>query len=502
MRKIERVGLLAITILTALAFTWGSSLTESLQDIAIFGEQAIAPANPPVGQKKLYFDNAGELKVLDNTGLISDVGGGDFWPLTKLATGAGSFEIGPNSLSAGLEIFANGDGYIDLDFDVVNFKKRPKPNSSNTLDIGQGAAAFKDTYTEDIKFYGPATENRGYLDSHTTNGLTLRNQVLNGNLLLYADENDVRLQNQPTGAEPLAVATTQYVDNIAGASTTLNNLVSPTAINQDLIPSNDVKSLGADGTLLEGWLNLYVKNIYSPASQPLVVRTRDQTGVNNSGDITIRSGDGVDGKSGDLILGVGAVGGLGTFGDIILSDGSEGLIGDVWTSTGIAGEGTWATPAAGGGGDTYASTVSATQSVTNSVRGTTTLLSTIDTAFTTNATANPVEIKVNGRINLSATLTSGVEGDAGITCLYILKRSGVPVGTHYCAISARSNSVGTITNSCSGGISFFDTAATASTAYTYTLEMTHGGPVGTYSASSCQIITGPAHLTMVARQAQ
>jgi len=113
-------------------------------------------------------------------------GGTDFWPLTKLTTGAGSFEIGPNSLSAGLEIFANGEGYLDLDGDAVTFKKRPKPNSTNSTDSGEAFASWKDFYLQDIKFYGAGGIAHGSLDSSAT-GLILDSSIAGGNLFIRSD---------------------------------------------------------------------------------------------------------------------------------------------------------------------------------------------------------------------------------------------------------------------------------------------------------------------------
>lgn len=75
MRKFERIALLFTMIVTALAFTWGDTLTESLQDISLFGEQSITPATPVTGQNKLYFKTDGQLYVLDDTGSESLAGG-------------------------------------------------------------------------------------------------------------------------------------------------------------------------------------------------------------------------------------------------------------------------------------------------------------------------------------------------------------------------------------------------------------------------------------------
>lgn len=139
-------------------------------------------------------------------------GGGDFWPLTKLSTGAGNFEIGSNSVGGNLEIFSNGEGYLNMTGNRNIFKKQPNPNATNTFDMGEPFAAWKDIYLQDVKFYGSGGVSYGDLNSNAS-GITLRNTAAGGNLVLSADEDDVRLFNQPTGANDLAVATTKYVDD-------------------------------------------------------------------------------------------------------------------------------------------------------------------------------------------------------------------------------------------------------------------------------------------------
>lgn len=499
MFRFKRLAMLFTVIVTALAFTWGTSLKEIQADIATWGEVS-TPSTPVNGQHRMYFKADNKLYVLDDTGLESEAGGnpfdqnlnttdsplfssldigtallstqfgtrvelktdagvsanslgvtigtgavsgasgvtgdikltvgqntasggasdtgdirltispstngtqgdiifsqgsvpsvghvwtakdifgagewaapagggGPYWPLTKLSTGAGSFEIGPNSLSAGLEIFANGEGYLDLDGDTVNFKKRPKPNATNTLDMGEAFASFKDAYLEDIKFYTAGGVSRGDLNSSAT-GLTLRNLVVNGNITLQADADDSRLFNQPTGTVDDAIATVKYVNDNVG----------------------------------------------------------------------------------------------------------------------------------GGGGDNYAFTSAITTGFVNSTINSTLTLPELDTSFTTNATSNPVEITLNGRFTALSTLTSGTEGDSNNFCSLRVKRSGTFVGLGDCANDGRSKSDGVLSTVCAVG-THIDVGAAPSTAYTYTVEIYNSPTTYVYSSRTCNWNGQFSKPTMVIRQA-
>lgn len=75
---------------------------------------------------------------------------------------------------------------------------------------------------------------------------------------------------------------------------------------------------------------------------------------NQTGDLLIGTGNksAGTGNSGDLIIYIGTSSG-GTRGKLAIKDGSEGTVGDVWTSTGVNGEGEWQTPSGGGSGNIY-----------------------------------------------------------------------------------------------------------------------------------------------------
>jgi len=207
--RTERRVLLFIFALLALAFTYGSQLKEVTQDIGIYAEQASTPTTPPANQNKLYFDNTGALKILDDTGAISDAGGNPF------------------------------------------------NQSLNTTDSPTFSTINASTQM-----------TSGYYNVGTT-GLVYDTGF---------DRLEIKTNNDP-------VADTDTITIITGLASSTNS----------------------------GQLNLRTGNASS--------------------------------KSGDILLlpGTGA-----TRGDIKFQDGSEGIIGHVWTSTGNLGEGTWAAPAAGG----------------------------------------------------------------------------------------------------------------------------------------------------------
>jgi len=168
------------------------------------------------------------------------------------------------------------------------------------------------------------------------------------------------------------------IGGAGGANTALSNLTSPTAINESLIPSG-TRSLGNSSTV---WANAYITNVEAGrvqigtilipdgtldndlaipsglsasnvtlranaiSSADLALTTENRTGANDSRNIYIESGNQTGtANSGDIRVRPGTAAG-GIRGKIYLTDGSEGTSGDVWTSTGVSGEGAWM-PAAG-----------------------------------------------------------------------------------------------------------------------------------------------------------
>ncbi len=180
----------------------------------------------------------------------------------------------------------------------------------------------------------------------------------------------------------------------SGANTSLSNLTSPTAINRDLIfdkaspvliktddsaiansssifitsgtttgfDSGGVGVFSADPT--GGNSGAVDLSSGSPQSADFnsgnaEVTTGAVSGIGISGQLLLSTGVVSNGTSGDISLSPGIVSGAGTRGKIKLADGSEGTPGQVWTSTGAAGEGTWA-PAGSGANQTLSNLTSPT----------------------------------------------------------------------------------------------------------------------------------------------
>lgn len=122
----------------------------------------------------------------------------------------------------------------------------------------------------------------------------------------------------------------------AGANTTLANLASPTAVNQDLIFNT-----GADAAVK-------TQNTAVAAAASRIMKVESGTTTTGvTGAVGIRSGNSsAGGDTGSVTLAPGTT--AGTRGQIIFEDGTEGNVGDVWTSTDVVGRGHWAAPASGG----------------------------------------------------------------------------------------------------------------------------------------------------------
>lgn len=166
----------------------------------------------------------------------------------------------------------------------------------------------------------------------------------------------------------------QISSGAGGANTALSNLTSPTAINQHLLPGiSNTYDFGNSGNLFK---QIYVTTVTTTlmrvgtpllqagtidqdlaipslssadtltiradgiTNSDLALTTENRTGANASRTIYIESGNQTgSANSGDIKLRTGTS--TATRGKIYLEDGTEGNIGDVWTSTGVNGEGAW-----------------------------------------------------------------------------------------------------------------------------------------------------------------
>ncbi len=164
----------------------------------------------------------------------------------------------------------------------------------------------------------------------------------------------------------------------SNANQTLSNLDSPTAVNQDLIPDNDTRSLGIATSeywkdlALRGMIDMYdpaysynyqiqvkqtpdilpggvsaafqINQIFPVGNAGIGIKTADSTGATSDG-IVITTGTGTGQDSGDIVLAPGVSDE--TRGKVRFVDGSEGTTGHIWTSTDNLGGGEWAPSAAG-----------------------------------------------------------------------------------------------------------------------------------------------------------
>lgn len=166
------------------------------------------------------------------------------------------------------------------------------------------------------------------------------------------------------------------------ANQSLSNLTNPTSINQSLVPQTQaifdlgtnskeygkiflrgnntsnasvlsVKS-NAGASVLEfrtsstttpSGLGASGIHIDSVSLTPVTISTKSSTNATSSGNISLESGNNTStGDSGNITTRTGTAP-SGTRGKIILQDGSEGTVGQVWTSQDVNGEGNWKDPA-------------------------------------------------------------------------------------------------------------------------------------------------------------
>lgn len=188
--------------------------------------------------------------------------------------------------------------------------------------------------------------------------------------------------------DPQDVATKNYVDTLpsSGANTALSNLISPTAVNQDLTFNTgsiitNIKTVDTIGVRSSGITvqtgdasgvgirtgNIILQSGIGDRPGAVVVQGGDSTGTfagagigltagtnngtGNGGSITILAGSSTSsGLPGDILI---ATGDNGTDRGLIgFQNGSEGTAGHVWTSIDTAGNGEWMAGSGGGANQT------------------------------------------------------------------------------------------------------------------------------------------------------
>lgn len=114
----------------------------------------------------------------------------------------------------------------------------------------------------------------------------------------------------------------------------------------DQLEMFSVSTSAPDGNAYQSSL----RTIIGANSFAIYTASNADTNSNPTGDLFIGTGNKTSGtgNSGAIIISPGSSSG-GTRGKLKIKDGSEGTVGDVWTSTGVNGEGEWQTPSGGGG---------------------------------------------------------------------------------------------------------------------------------------------------------
>jgi hypothetical protein len=263
-------------------------------------------------------------------------------------------------------------------------------SAAGTVDFGAGPISFE--IGDKVVNNGSEWEKWDMTDSVTsvnsqTGVVVLTTTNISEGTNLYFTDTRARtaaVVNSTAGSEinqaPSVDAIKTYIPTVA-ANKTLSNLTSPTSINQDLLPSGS-KNIGSSSAafdIIYGKTGLILRNsgltdnilaiINADLTGPLgttitgrvdgqrskavlpnpfgIVTENISTTATSSRDLLVSTGRGTGAStaSGDLLLATGLA--TGTRGKIKLINGSEGTSGDIWTSTGTDGSGTWVTPAAG-----------------------------------------------------------------------------------------------------------------------------------------------------------
>jgi hypothetical protein len=288
----------------------------------------------------------------------------------------GSDELGVK-VGTGLTSSATG---LDIDFDTTGVKAVTAANlASNANGLGaaligieDAAAQFTGTTVEAglTESLDAAQAAQADIDAHTDGGANKHD----------ASEIDVEgtYTNISTGDLETAISDID-TDLTSKADRNLNNLTSPTSVNQHLIPDGDgTRDLGSSSI---GWRNVWLASSGSGVGSLILRDTSfnnlflldtaitlpsggtagvsleahsaggdfgihtDNSAVANAtptGDLFLETGNKTagTGNSGSIGLRTGTSSG-GTRGTIDLRDGSEGTSGQIWRSTGTAGEGNW-----------------------------------------------------------------------------------------------------------------------------------------------------------------
>ena len=284
-----------------------------------------------------------------------------------------------------------GDSTLDSTslFDVVSTTQgaRPFPSMTTTQrdNITSPATGLTvyNTTTDQINVYtgaawavaGPQTFDE--LSPMTTSGDIIYGGA-SGTGTRLAKGNDGEILTLAAGLPSWAAAPA------TGANTTLSNLTTTIAINQDLLP--DIDDARAMGSVTFAWSSINAKNfnaidanantlsgrvlgqnitLPSTATPNIALlssalsldgvavysENNNTADANATGEVRIETGNKLSGTgdSGNITLMIGTSVG-GAKGNVIFKDGSEGSVGFVWTSKDTSGAGSWEAATGGGGG--------------------------------------------------------------------------------------------------------------------------------------------------------
>src|ERR1700722_6103972 len=245
-------------------------------------------------------------------------------------------------------LFLDVTNYAMYDFDGVE-----------ALDLGVHNAPLN------IHPAGNGARQVRFIDDGGTNYVTIKapssitsSYVLN--LPIAQGSASTFLQNDGSG-------NLSWATSSSGANTTLSNLTSSTAINQNLLPngnasfslgslslpwntsyadtwaasngSNVLAQISTSGSTPSG-TNTFGTLTFPTASGPAGIYTPNIAGGSES--IYIETGNASSGNSGNLIFYTGTA--SGTRGQLQFQNGSQGTAGYVWTSTDTNGSGSWVAP--------------------------------------------------------------------------------------------------------------------------------------------------------------
>jgi len=506
MRKFERIALLFTMIVTALAFTWGDTLTESLQEISLFGEQSITPATPVTGQNKLYFKTDGQLYVLDDTGSESLVGG----------SGAGG---------SGLNLITDPSFEKDVSEGVCTTCTASQETTACLL-TDTNAACLKMSFSASAGDYQDVTATTDSFDNIIVSGTGIYDgtyalafrpgSLLNDDSISVSTARRFNIFHLDAGGGTW-YAIIAYDALVSDAQNTVKYVITsdtsdfsgfanggsyPTLVDLGVIGSSSRATSGTqygvfDSPSVAGTNKLNYISEYTNTEGQITAYCKTSASdvelcslVDGSESVCTAIDSTDEWKKYSFLDTAGSA----SFGYKIVARSS--ITDDVFCDEVYAGSkpiGTVATQ------PVYAFTSSS--AVVNNTENTTATFVAFDTSFTTNATSNPVEITLTGTLTAQTIMNPAAEADVNIGCALRVRRSAALVATNYVRFLGRSRTDGFATQNGSFG-TMLDTTASASTTYTYTVEIVNENSPGfTETIKGCDWNSDGGNVAIILKQA-